>query len=152
MQVDLKLERFKDFLDIRKSSSGKDMIFDPLRKKELVLLPEETVRQLLIQYLLKDRDISDKKIQIEKKLSINKMVKRYDLIVYDKLYNPVLLVECKSYKLKIQQANFDQLARYNIALKVPYLMLTNGLRSYLCKMDYQANDYMFLNEFPDLNQ
>jgi hypothetical protein len=150
MLLDLQLNRFKGQLKIRKSAEGKFFIFDPIRKKELVLLPEEFVRQLIIIYFNTDLSISLNRIQVEKQLIINKMTKRYDIIVYDSNYSPILLVECKSYKIKLNQNTFRQIAAYNLKLKVPFLLISNGIESYLCEMDYENKKFSFLDHFPNL--
>ena len=149
MLLDLKLNRFKDLLDLRRNNE-KTVVFDPIRKKEIILLPEEMVRQLILQFLLSDQQLSSKKIQVEKKLVVNKTTKRCDIIVYGENYEPVLLVETKSHKVKLNQAAFRQIAAYNIACKVPYLMISNGIETYLCKMEYEKNNFKFLGEFPNL--
>ena len=88
-------------------------------------------------------------MKLEKKISINSLTKRYDIVVFNKDGIIVLLVECKSPKVKISQNTFDQISRYNLAFKSQYLMITNGLRHYFCEVDYKNNKYSFLKELPN---
>ena len=134
-----------------KSKENKTFIFDPIRKKWLVLNPEEWVRQHCIQFLLKTKNVPLGFIQVEKKLNVNNTEKRYDLVVFKPDHSIDLLVECKSPKVKITQKTFDQIARYNLVLKSDYLMLTNGLNHFFCKMDFEKRKYLFLPDLPNYN-
>lgn len=127
---------------------GKQWIFDPIRKKFLVLQPEEMVRQLLLQYLMIKKAYSPLHIKVERGLALNKMRKRYDILVYDKKIQAQLLVECKAPGIKLDQAVIDQIARYNMVTKVPYLFLTNGQQNYCLKIDYSTQEYEFMSEVP----
>jgi hypothetical protein len=142
---------FHDFDFSFKSKENKTYIFDPIRKKWLVLNPEEWVRQHCIQFLLKTKNVPLGFIQVEKKLNVNNTEKRYDLVVFKPDHSIDLLVECKSPKVKITQKTFDQIARYNLVLKSDYLMLTNGLNHFFCKMDFEKRKYLFLPDLPNYN-
>ena len=142
---------FHDFDFSFKSKENKTYIFDPIRKKWLVLNPEEWVRQHCIQFLLKTKNVPLGFIQVEKKLNVNNTEKRYDLVVFKPDHSIDLLVECKSPKVKITQKTFDQIARYNLVLKSDYLMLTNGLNHFFCKMDFEKREYLFLPDLPNYN-
>ena len=142
---------FHDFDFSFKSKENKTYIFDPIRKKWLVLNPEEWVRQHCIQFLLKTKNVPLGFIQVEKKLNVNNTEKRYDLVVFKPDHSIYLLVECKSPKVKITQKTFDQIARYNLVLKSDYLMLTNGLNHFFCKMDFEKRKYLFLPDLPNYN-
>ena len=142
---------FHDFDFSFKSKENKTYIFDPIRKKWLVLNPEEWVRQNCIQFLLKTKNVPLGFIQVEKKLNVNNTEKRYDLVVFKPDLSIDLLVECKSPKVKITQKTFDQIARYNLVLKSDYLMLTNGLNHFFCKMDFEKREYLFLPDLPNYN-
>lgn len=147
--IELDLMSFKDKLKVR-TTDGKRYIFDPLRKKWLVLQPEELVRQLVIQYLLTEKGYLASHMAIERMLKVNKLTKRCDLLVFDRNQQPFLLVECKAPHVKIGQDVFHQIAWYNMPLKVQYLLVTNGITTYCCAMDYEQEDYQFLNEIPTL--
>ena len=142
---------FHDFDFSFKSKENKTYIFDPIRKKWLVLNPEEWVRQHCIQFLLKTKNVPLGFIQVEKKLNVNNTEKRYDLVVFKPDHSIDLLVECKSPKVKITQKTFDQIARYNLVLKSDYLMLTNGSNHFFCKMDFEKRKYLFLPDLPNYN-
>ena len=139
--------KYKADLRIKKAG-GKHYIYDPIRKKDLVLQPEEFVRQLVVQYLTQDRKYPLKWMRVEMLLEVNTRRKRCDILIFDRDYKPFLLVECKAANVKIGQATFDQIARYNLVLEVPYLVVTNGLQTYCCSMDHEKECYDFLGEIP----
>jgi type I site-specific restriction endonuclease len=127
----------------------KHEIFDSVRKKFVALTPEEWVRQRFIQYLIREKNIPATLIAIEKTLLYNTMKKRADIVAYSSKGYPVLMVECKSEDVDLSQKVFDQIAVYNIALKVPFLIITNGLKHLCCKIDFENASYTFLQEIPD---
>jgi len=151
MKIPIDFTEFSSFLRVEKVE-GKRMIFDPIRKKFLVLLPEEFVRQLLLQYLIQQKSFNENRISVEKKVVFNQMPKRCDVLIYDKKMEPFMLVECKAAEVPISLAAFEQIARYNTPLRVPYLLVTNGLDTYCCEMDYEKEDFKFLSEIPDYPQ
>lgn len=134
-----------------KSKENKSFIFDPVRKKWLVLTSEEWVRQHCIQFLLKIKSVPMGFIQVEKKINVNGTKKRYDLVVFKPDLSIDLLVECKAPGVEITQKTFDQIARYNLVLKSDYLMLTNGINHFFCKMDFEKGQYLFLQDLPIYN-
>jgi len=135
-----------------KSRENKVHIFDVIRKKFVVLQPEEWVRQHLLHYLVQDKKYPPSIISVEKQLTINKLKKRYDIVVYNSDGSIEILVECKSPKIKITQPVFDQIARYNMQLNSSYLMVTNGLNHFYCKMDLKEEKYAFLEQIPDFSR
>ena len=145
--INLNLLEFKSFLKIKKED-GKQYLFCPIRKKHLVLQPEELVRQLLIIFLIEKKEYPKPCIAVEKSLTINELYRRFDVLLYDKNTKPFLLVECKAPEVKITQSTFEQIAQYNLSLQVPYLLVTNGITTYCCKMDYQDESFEFIQEIP----
>ena len=131
-----------------KKVENKKYLFDPIRKKYLVLQPEELVRQLLILYLIEEKKISKNRIGIEIGLKVNGLARRLDLLIYDDAVNPFILIEVKAPSVKIDQSTFEQIARYNLPLRVPYLLVTNGMTTYCCKMNYKKETFEFLMEIP----
>jgi len=113
------------------------------------LTPEEWVRQNFIQFLLQDKKYPKSLVAVEKQLTINNLVKRTDILIFDNKGLPNIIVECKASNVKITQDAFDQIARYNLKLKANYLIVTNGLQHYYCKMDHDKSVYQFLNEIPN---
>lgn len=87
-------------------------------------------------------------MQLEKQLSYNQLDKRSDIVVYDKTAVPVVMVECKAFTVKITQDTFDQIARYNFPLRVKYLIVTNGMNHFCCKMNYETSSYVFVEQIP----
>ena len=132
-----------------KNSENKVSIFDEIRKKFIVLTPEEWVRQNVIQFLLQNKNYPKSYINVEKLIKVNGLSKRYDGIVFKPNGEIFLLIECKAPEVPISQDTFDQIARYNLELKAQYLMVTNGLNHYFCQMDFENETYIFLKELPD---
>jgi hypothetical protein len=131
-----------------KSKENKTLIFDKLRKKYMVLTPEEWVRQHFIHFLMEEKNYPTSLIAIEKQLTINNLKKRSDILVFNTDGKPEIIVECKAPSIKITQDTFDQIARYNLKLKANFLIVTNGLEHFYCKMDYKNETYIFLEEIP----
>ena len=132
-----------------KNSENKVSIFDAIRKKFVVLQPEEWVRQHCVKYLIEEKKYPQSLINVEKGLRINGLRKRYDIVVFNPDGTIHLIVECKSSKISINQDTFDQIARYNLALNATYLMVTNGMNHYYCSMDFEKKRYEFLRDIPN---
>jgi type I site-specific restriction endonuclease len=132
-----------------KNSENKVSIFDEIRKKFIILTPEEWVRQHVVRFLLEEKKYPKSLINVEKVLSVNGLRKRYDVVVFNPDGSIFVLVECKAPEIKTAQATFDQIARYNLALKAQFLMVTNGHNHYFCQMDFENEKYDFLKELPD---
>lgn len=140
---------FPDYSFRFKNSENKVSIFDEIRKKFIILTPEEWVRQHIIQFLLIEKKYPKSYINVEKTIVINGTKKRYDLVVFKPNGELFLLVECKAPEVTITQHTFDQIARYNLKLNADYLMVTNGLNHYFCEMNLQEEKYIFLKELPE---
>ncbi|HEY8403618.1 MAG TPA: type I restriction enzyme HsdR N-terminal domain-containing protein [Flavobacteriales bacterium] len=124
-------------------------VWDIVRKKWILLTPEEWVRQHLIQYLHTEKGFSIGLMAVEKAIQFNGMMRRYDLVLYNQQSQPVLLAECKAPDIRITQQVFDQAARYNLVMKVPYLLITNGLEHYCSRIDFENSSFEFLREIPN---
>jgi hypothetical protein len=131
-----------------RNSENKTAVFDAIRKKFVILTPEEWVRQHVVQFLLKEKNYPKSLVNVEKILKINGLTKRYDVVVFNNDGSILVLVECKAPEIKISQNTFDQIARYNMTINAQFLMVTNGLNHYFCQMDYVNEKYEFLNELP----
>jgi hypothetical protein len=127
-------------------------VFDELRKKKLVLTPEEWVRQHFIQFLILQKKYPKTLIKLEGGLKLNQLQKRTDILIFNKEGKADVLVECKATTVKIDQKVFDQAARYNMIHQVNYLLVSNGLVHYCCKMDYVNQTYAFLEELPSYQE
>jgi len=132
-----------------KNSENKISIFDEIRKKFVILQPEEWVRQHCVHYLMTEKKYPKSLINVEKELIINDLKKRYDIVVFNPDGSIHLIVECKSAKININQDTFDQIARYNLTLQSSYLMVTNGISHYYCQMDFKKEAYSFLKDIPN---
>lgn len=139
---------FPEFTFRFKSTENKIYIFDEIRKKFFLLTPEEWVRQHVLHYFLYVKKYTRSYISVEKAVKINGLNKRYDLVLHHNNGTIHILVECKEPNVKITQETFDQIARYNGVLQADYLMVTNGLDHYYCKLDYKNETYHFLNDIP----
>ncbi|MBC3846574.1 type I restriction enzyme HsdR N-terminal domain-containing protein [Winogradskyella echinorum] len=135
-----------------KSTENKVSIFDVIRKKFIILQPEEWVRQHCVHYLINEKKYPKSLINVEKELTINGLKKRYDIVIFNTDGSIYLIVECKSHKITIDQTTFDQIARYNLTLNATYLMVTNGLNHYYCEMDMKAERYTFLKTIPNYSK
>ena len=131
-----------------KSNENKTLIFDIIRKKFVILTPEEWVRQHTLHYLIYDKKYPVSHINVEKQLLLNDTVKRYDIIIFKNDGEVHIIIECKAPSITINQITFDQIARYNLALNSDILMVTNGLTHYFCKMDFENKKYLFLHYLP----
>lgn len=134
-----------------KSNENKTLIFDNLRKKYVVLTPEEWVRQHFVEFLIKEKKYPVSLIAIEKQLTINNRKKRTDILIFNSNGKPNIIVECKAPSIKITQATFDQIARYNLKLDADFLVITNGLEHYYCSLDKKNETYVFLKDIPSYN-
>jgi len=128
--------------------NNKLKIFDIIRKKYVAFTPEEQVRQEFIHYLINEKQYPKGLFSVEKQLKVFDTEKRADIVLYDTSGKPLVIVECKAPEVSITQKAFDQIARYNMTFKADYLIVTNGLKHYCCKPDYQNNTYEFLKEIP----
>ena len=142
---------FSPFAFRFKNSENKIAIFDEIRKKFVILTPEEWVRQHVVQFLIADKKYPKSLINVEKVLKLNGITKRYDIVVFNPAGAIMILIECKAPQVKISQLTFDQIARYNMTMQAEVLMVTNGLEHYFCKMDYESEKYDFLPDLPTYN-
>ncbi len=132
----------------RKKQEGQLFVFDPIRRKFLVQTPEEMVRQLVLFFLQNEKGFLKNRLAVERMLTVNDMAKRCDILVFQTDMQPFMLVECKAPQIPISQDTFRQIAMYNLPLKVPFLMVTNGRETFCCEMDYINNGFTFLIEVP----
>jgi len=132
-----------------KSSENKTLIFDIIRKKYVVLTPEEWVRQHVLRFLLEEKNYPASLIAVERQLKIHTRTKRTDIVVYNTQGTPEVLIECKAPSVKITQDAFDQIARYNLTANSSYLMVTNGLSHFFCQIDAENETYVFLKDIPE---
>lgn len=149
--IALDLQQFQTDIKIKRDES-QSYIWDPIRKKYLILQPEELVRQLFLQYLLQVKSYSKNLIRVEKQIKIEDINKRFDLVIYDHKAKPLMLVECKRPKEKITPRVFSQISNYNLVLKVDYLIVTNGHETHCCKMNYKKQNYNFVKDIPSLSE
>ncbi|RFZ82376.1 restriction endonuclease subunit R [Mucilaginibacter terrenus] len=132
-------------------ANGQLTLFDELRKRKIVLTPEEWVRQHFVQFLIKEKLYPKSLIKLEGGLKLHGMAKRTDIVVHNSSGEKILLVECKAPAINISQATFDQAARYNMVHKVKLLAVSNGLQHYYCRIDHENKSYTFLEELPFYN-
>lgn len=113
-----------------KQENSREYIFDPLRKKWLLLTPEEWVRQNFIQYLSQVKRYPSSLIALEKEIRLGELRKRFDILIYNKNHQPWMMVECKASEVKLDEAVLQQVLRYNIGVPVEYIIITNGHFTY----------------------
>ena len=130
-------------------TEGKNLlVLDVYRKRFVKLTPEEEVRQRFARYLVEEKGYPASLILTEYALKLNKLLRRCDILVHKPAGHPVLLVECKAPEVKISKATFDQVARYNLAFRVSYLVVTNGLKHYCCQINFESGKITFLDQIP----
>lgn len=132
-----------------RTENSKAYIFDTVRKRFMLLTPEEWVRQNFIRFLAEEKRYPQSLMAVEKQIKLNEKLFRFDLLIYNKKGEPLLMAEFKAPEVKISQDAFDQVVRYNIALKVKYVVVSNGLQHYVCEIDYSTGNYKFLKEIPE---
>ena len=132
---------FQAYSIITKISENKRYIFDPIRKKFVILTSEEWVRQHVVHYLLEDKKAPKSWVNVEKQFTLAGLQKRFDVIVFSANGVVQVLVECKAPNVSIKQGTFDQIARYNMNFNAQYMMITNGLDHYFCSYNYENQQY-----------
>ncbi len=135
-----------------KTIDGKKCIYDRLRRKFLVLQPEEWVRQHMIEFLIEELGYPEGLIGNEISLTYNGLQKRCDSVVYNRNREPLMIVEYKAPNVEITQKTFDQISLYNTQLKVKFLLISNGFKHYCCKVDLENNKLSFLKEIPSYEE
>jgi len=131
-----------------RSEGSKTLILDDIRKKYVAMTPEEWVRQNFLKYLITEKKYPASLIIVEAALKLNTLKKRCDAVVYNNCGKPLLIVECKAPEVDVTQKTFDQIARYNMTYKVNYLIVTNGIKHFCCRIDFKKMNYIFLESIP----
>jgi hypothetical protein len=142
---------FPDYKFRIKNYDGKLVIFDPVRKKYVALTPEEWVRQHVVQYLKQEKQVPLSLISVESEIRLYKTRKRFDIAVFDRNGHARLVVECKAPSVPVTQEVLDQAVRYNLTLKVDFLVLTNGIQHIYCQIDTNKGVIRIINDLPDFN-
>jgi hypothetical protein len=127
----------------------KPFILDIIRRQYVALTPEEWVRQHFVHFLIEHKGYPQSLMANEVQLKLNGMSRRCDTVVYDRTLRPRVIVEYKAPTVNITQQVFDQISRYNIVLQVDYLIVSNGLVHYCCKVDKMTGTYAFMQEIPE---
>lgn len=131
---------------------GKYMIYDPLRQKEVALTPEEWVRQHFVNYLITCKSFPRERMANEVPITLNGLSKRCDTIIYNRYLEPLMIIEYKAPSVTISKDVFDQITRYNMKLRVPFLIVSNGILHYCCKIDYENGKVTYLEDIPGFLQ
>jgi hypothetical protein len=127
---------------------GSELIFDSIRRKYVRLTPEEWVRQNFIMYLVNEGKYPPGLIGVEVMFNLNRLKRRVDVMVHDRRGKPVMVIECKEPGIPITDEIFDQIVVYNMGLQVPYIIVTNGMAHYACKLKMNEPGYDYLNVIP----
>ena len=134
-----------------KKQNGKDYVFDRLRKQFVRLTPEEFVRQQFVSYLIEFKGYPSGRMANEVEIVLGNVKKRCDTVLYDNYLQPLMIIEYKAPSIEISQKTFDQIMRYNLALQVPWLIVSNGIQHFCCRLDKEKKAYVFVNEIPEYN-
>ena len=140
--------QFEDYAFRTKKEAGKNFIFDIIRKKYVVLTPEEWVRQHWVHYLCKTMQYPKALIRVEMGLKVNDLQKRSDIVVFNRSGNPCLIVECKNPDVPITQKTFEQIANYNLTFRVSYLIVSNGVQTYCTQLNLHQKSFSHLDKIP----
>ena len=132
-----------------KKQNGKEYVFDPLRKQFVRLTPEEFVRQQFVSFLIELKKYPSGRMANEIEIVLGNVKKRCDTVLYDNYLQPLMIIEYKAPSILICQKTFDQIARYNFALHVPWLIVSNGMQHFCCRTDNEMKKYIFVNEIPE---
>ena len=135
-----------------KQDGEKKYIFDEIRRRYVMLTPEEWVRQHVVKYLESAKHFPHSLIAIEKGFKQLQRKQRYDLLIFDRQGEPLMIVECKAPAVEIDQKSFDQANRYNQKHKAPFMLITNGRKHFCCQIDPVNKKYRFLQEIPDFSE
>ena len=135
-----------------KEDRGKKYIFDEIRRRYVLLTPEEWVRQHMVNYLVTLKKFPLSLISVEKGFNNNRRKQRYDLLVFDRKGEPLMMIECKAPDIDINQHVFDQAGRYNNKYKATYMLISNGLNHYCCQINKTNRQYRFLHEIPEYSE
>jgi hypothetical protein len=135
-----------------REENGQLTLFDEIRKREIIITPEEWVRQHFVQYLITQKNYPKTLMKLEGGHKLHGKQQRSDIVVFNKEGGKILLVECKAPSVAINQKVFDQVARYNMVHKIALLAVTNGLQHYYCRINFEQQDYQFIEELPAYQQ
>lgn len=135
-----------------KEHNGRRYVLDILRRKYIALTPEEWVRQSFIRFVVEKKNYPQALLANEISLNLGNKKLRADSVLYDKMLKPRMIIEYKAPKISITQRVFDQIFSYNILLSVPYIIVTNGIEIYICKLDEKEKKYMFLDDIPSYEE
>lgn len=141
-----------DFEFKTRTENGQLQIFDPVRRKYVALTPEEWVRQHFIHFLIENKNVPLSHIAVEKSIRVSNLAKRADIVVFKGGLKPVLVVECKASSVEITEEVFHQVLRYNMSLRVDFLVLTNGIQHVYCRVDYNKQKADFIEDLPNYEQ
>jgi len=144
--------QFKKYpLNIREEGGRKE-VFDIVRKKYIALTPEEWIRQHWLWYFAEDKRYPKPLLAVEHAIEVLGQSRRTDVTVFNRSGKPALILECKSFDVPLSQETFDQAARYNLELRVPYIIISNGIQSYGCHVDLGAGKFIMLDRVPDFHE
>lgn len=135
-----------------KGTKEHPLVFDILRKKYITLTPEEWVRQHFIHFLVEHKGYPAALLANEIQLKVGDKTLRADSVLYSRELKPRMIIEYKAPHININQKVFDQISIYNMLLHVDYLVVSNGLQHYICKMDYLGKKYLFLEDIPSYDE
>lgn len=124
-------------------------IFCLIRKRFVLLTPEEWVRQHFINFLVSQHKYPKSMIQVEKEILYNRLRKRFDIVVYNPMGKALMLIECKASSVKLSENTFQQAAVYNLNLQSEFLVITNGMQHYCCRIDHKLKKYDFIQSLPE---
>ena len=144
--------QFKKYPLNIKEHEGKKLVFDIIRKKYVALTPEEWIRQHWLWYFTEDKKFPKPLLFVEHAIEVNGMNRRCDVTVFNRNTKPALILECKSFDVELSQKTLEQVAQYNMELRVPFVIISNGITTHGCKINFEKNDFELIERIPDYSE
>ncbi len=134
----------------QRTKDGKAEVFDIVRRKWVPMTEEETVRQFLIHFIVEEKNIPVSHLSVERQITVNGLTRRYDLVIFNNLGKPQLVIECKAPHIELSQEVIEQVGRYNKTLHAPFIGVSNGRQHFFFRIDFETEAITFCEDFPNL--
>lgn len=134
----------------QRTKDGKTEVFDIVRRKWVPMTEEETVRQFLIHFIVEEKKIPVSHLSVERQITVNGLTRRYDLVIFNNLGKPQLVIECKAPHIELSQEVIEQVGRYNKTLRAPFIGVSNGRQHFFFRINFATEEITFCEDFPNI--
>lgn len=134
----------------QRTKDGKTEVFDIVRRKWVPMTEEETVRQFLIHFIVEEKKIPVSHLSVERQITVNGLTRRYDLVIFNNLGKPQLVIECKAPHIELSQEMIEQVGRYNKTLHAPFIGVSNGRQHFFFRINFATEEITFCEDFPNI--